>query len=278
MEIKEIPLGEVVEVLRGKNLSRIDLTDGGKYPVYSGGLNPIGFHNKFNRKRGMVKIICSGASSGFVSVPDVDFWSSSGCFVLNTNNDIDNRYFFHCLETKKEEIKDCRQTSGMPNLNRELFKKIVIPYTDKENRVRIVNVLDRFDKTIKLLEKEIELKKKQLTFFIEKSFELDGVGRIPMGSIGEFVNGKGIYKRHFVENGGQPCIHYGQIYSKLENYLYESLTSIGEDVAAKSMFAKTGDLIITTTGENLKDMCKSVLWCGEGDIAVSSGCCKFTQI
>ena len=43
-------LGEVCDVLRGKRVTKKELADNYQYPVFHGGLIPLGKYNKCNRK------------------------------------------------------------------------------------------------------------------------------------------------------------------------------------------------------------------------------------
>ena len=55
VEYKEIKT--ISKVLRGKRLTKNQLLDNGKYPVYHGGLEPLGFYNESNRSANTVMII-----------------------------------------------------------------------------------------------------------------------------------------------------------------------------------------------------------------------------
>ena len=75
-------LGEVTNVLRGKRLTKSQLVDGASYPVFHGGLAPLGYYVESNRPAQSVMVINVGASAGTVGYSAVDFWSSDGCFCL----------------------------------------------------------------------------------------------------------------------------------------------------------------------------------------------------
>ena len=48
VEYKE--LGSAVKILRGKRLVKSELFENEMYPVFHGGIEPMGFYNKMNRK------------------------------------------------------------------------------------------------------------------------------------------------------------------------------------------------------------------------------------
>ena len=56
-------LGEIVSVLRGKRLTKNELTLNGQYPVFHGGIEPLGTYKSANRPANTVMIINVGASA-----------------------------------------------------------------------------------------------------------------------------------------------------------------------------------------------------------------------
>ena len=89
------------------------------------------------------------------------------------------------------------------------------------------------------------------------------------GEIGSFLRGKNIQKADFV-SGGLPCIHYGQIHTKFDISIDYHLSEIPQEVYDKAIIASSGDVIIAITSEDIDGSCKSVVWLGNYDIAVSA--------
>lgn len=75
-------ISSVSEVMRGKRLTKKELKKNGQYPVYHGGLEPLGYYDNFNRVKDTVMIINVGASAGSVGFCNTNFWSSDGCFCI----------------------------------------------------------------------------------------------------------------------------------------------------------------------------------------------------
>ena len=90
-------LGDVTNVLRGKRLTKSQLSAGEKFPVYHGGLEPLGYYAEANRPANTVMIINVGASAGTVGYSAVDFWSSDGCFCLEHSGILNNRFLYFCF-------------------------------------------------------------------------------------------------------------------------------------------------------------------------------------
>ena len=96
----------------------------------------------------------------------------------------------------------------------------------------------------------------------------DGVEYKKLGEVSEISRGGSFQKKDF-KPAGFPCIHYGQIYTKLGLFLYEPLTYLSASKVEHQKKAKSGDIIMAVTSENIDDVCKCVAWLGKGEIAVS---------
>ena len=90
-----------------------------------------------------------------------------------------------------------------------------------------------------------------------------------LGDICEIIRGNGVQKTDFVESG-VGCIHYGQIYTHYGPFAYTTNKFVSKEVFEKARKASKGDIIMTDTSENVEDICKSVAYLGEDDIAVSN--------
>ncbi|MEI2672129.1 MAG: restriction endonuclease subunit S [Nocardioidaceae bacterium] len=102
----------------------------------------------------------------------------------------------------------------------------------------------------------------------------DGVPFKSLGEVGTFVRGGGLQKKDFVDDGF-PCIHYGQIYTFYGTSTTETKSFIAPELAARLKHAESGDLVVTTTSENIEDVCTAVAWLGEGPIAIGGHSCVF---
>ena len=68
------------ELKNGKQLDKKNIKTG-IYPVYSGGLNPIGFHNEYNREN--CTFIAGTGKCGYVQFDKDKFWASQ-CFTIKS--------------------------------------------------------------------------------------------------------------------------------------------------------------------------------------------------
>ena len=104
--------------------------------------------------------------------------------------------------------------------------------------------------------------------FVEDLLQGASVEWKTLEEIGVFIRGNGLQKKDFTSNG-IGCIHYGQIYTHYDMYAEETISYVSDEAAWKFKKAQRGDLIIAVTSENLRDVCKTVVWGGENEICVS---------
>jgi type I restriction enzyme S subunit len=145
-----------------------------------------------------------------------------------------------------------------------------IPVPPLPVQKEIVRIVDTFDNLIKNIDAEIDARQRQLSNAIECLYNdvKDNWQEKSLSDIGQIIKGSGILKSDFVEVG-RPCIHYGQIHTYYTTYAKKTKSFISEKLYAKSKKAKTGDLVIATTSEDVPACCKATAWLGTEDVAVS---------
>ena len=92
-----------------------------------------------------------------------------------------------------------------------------------------------------------------------------------LGVICNFIRGNGLQKKDFTTDG-KPVIHYGQIYTKYDFSLDETLSKTSEVVFEKLKKAQPNDLVMATTSENVEDVGKAIVWEGKEEIGISGDC------
>lgn len=96
----------------------------------------------------------------------------------------------------------------------------------------------------------------------------NGVEYKKLSEIATITRGGNFQKKDY-EKCGISCIHYGQIYTYYNLFVYETINFISEEKAKNQKMASTNDIIMAVTSENIDDVCKCIAWLGEGQIAVS---------
>lgn len=171
-EVEWKALGDVTTVLRGKRLTKNLLSAEEKFPVFHGGLEPLGYYNKSNRPANTVMIINVGASAGTVGYTNVDFWSSDGCFCLEHNELLNNRFLYFALIGYQGLLKSKVRVAGIPTLDAIVVNKLLIPIPCPDNhekslaiQAEIVRILDTFTELTAELTTELTMRKKQYNYY-----------------------------------------------------------------------------------------------------------------
>ena len=91
--------------------------------------------------------------------------------------------------------------------------------------------------------------------------------------LGQFSKGRGI-KRDDISYEGLPCIRYGELYTRYQDYILEVASRIPPSVAATALPIKTGDLLFAGSGETAEEIGRCAAYLGEeqayagGDVIV----------
>ena len=167
--IEMMTLGEMCSVQRGKRLTKRDLNHNGRYPVFHGGIEPIGYYSSSNREANSVMVINVGASAGTVGYSSKEFWSSDGCFCFSHCEQLNQKYLFYALQSMENSIKGQVRKAGIPTLDNKVVEKLKIPIPPLAEQQRIVSILDKFEAlTTSISEglpKEIALRRKQYEYY-----------------------------------------------------------------------------------------------------------------
>ena len=91
--------------------------------------------------------------------------------------------------------------------------------------------------------------------------------------LGSFSKGRGI-KRDDVSDEGLPCVRYGELYTRYQDYILEVVSRIPPSVAATALPIKTGDLLFAGSGETAEEIGRCAAYLGKeqayagGDVIV----------
>lgn len=206
-------LGRITNILRGKRLTRNQLTSGQGFPVYHGGLEPLGYYTASNRPANTVMIINVGASAGTVGYSFVDFWSSDGSFCLEQSQLLDNRFLYFVLLGHQSTLQSKVRIAGIPTLDVIAIEKLVIPLPPLAIQREIVKVLDTFTELTAELTAELNLRKKQYKHHRDQllSFEDGEVEWKAMREIATIKTGQSVNREMIFNNpGGFPVINSGR--------------------------------------------------------------------
>ena len=91
--------------------------------------------------------------------------------------------------------------------------------------------------------------------------------------LGQFSKGCGI-KRDDVSDEGMPCIRYGELYTRYQDYILDVASRIPPNIAATALPIKTGDLLFAGSGETAEEIGRCAAYVGKeqayagGDVIV----------
>lgn len=172
VEVEWKTLGEITNILRGKRLTRNLLSANDKYPVFHGGLDPLGYYYNANRPADTVMIINVGASAGTVGYSSVDFWSSDGTYCIEQMAKLNNKFLYYFLLGEQYYLKSRVRVAGMPTLDAFVIEKLQIPIPYPNNlkksleiQQEIVRILDSFSMLTAELQAELQARKSQYEYY-----------------------------------------------------------------------------------------------------------------
>lgn len=91
--------------------------------------------------------------------------------------------------------------------------------------------------------------------------------RYKLGDVAAIARGERFTASDYVESGGIPCIHYGEIYTSYGTIATKTFSQVSSSLKDSLRYAKHGDVIVAATSENVEDVCKAVVWTGNSPVA-----------
>lgn len=213
-------------------------------------------------------IVVFGDHTRIVKYVDFDFViGADGVKVLSPKNFLSAKFLYYYLWW-------CKIPSLGYSRHYKLLKELSIPVPPLSEQERIVSELDLLTEVIdkqKAQLKELDTLAQSIFYDMfgdpllnDKGWEIK-----KLGEVGTFERGGNFIKSDFAESGF-PCLHYGQIHTKLGATTHRHLTCLKEEKVGKAKLASNGDLIIAITSEDVEGSCKCTAWMGDYSIAVGS--------
>lgn len=267
VEYKKIE--EVCTISRGRVMSKDYIRNNkGQYPVYSSQTEnngQLGCINTYDFEGEYLTWTTDGANAGSVFYRNSKFSITNVCGLLKvSNNKVITKFLYYVLII--EAPKYVNKGMGNPKLMSNIMAKINIPMPPLEVQQEIVRILDTFTELTTELTTELDARKKQYEYYRDELLNFDNdIPRVSLRSIATISRGSGLSKKDFSEEG-IGCIHYGQIYTRLNTFADRTLTCVSDKTANKLKKVNNGDIIMAVTSENVDDVCKCVAWLGKEEI------------
>ncbi len=167
-------IGELFEIKTGKGVTKKESNSNGKYPIISGGKEPMEFIDKFNRFGDCVTISRVGANAGFVGYQYKPFYLNDKCFsiVPIKRNDHISKFVFYFLKSIEKNIMALQSEGGVPTINTIKVANLEYPLLPLAEQQRIVDILDKFEVLVNDKEHglpaEIEARQKQYEYYRDR--------------------------------------------------------------------------------------------------------------
>lgn len=217
-----------------------DMTKGGKHIFATDKyITQLGFNNSACKIFPIGTVLYAMyASLGECSIAGIPLCSSQAILGIRVKENLDNEFLYYYLNYIKNTVKGYGQQGTQPNLNKEIVQnfQIKLPFIDEQRS--IARVLSDTDELINALDKLIA-KKRDIKKAVMQEL-LTGKTRLPgfsgewevkkLGDIAIFLKGRGLAKSELIPFGGEPCIHYGELFTqypeKITEIISQTITSI----------------------------------------------------
>nr|WP_187863365.1 restriction endonuclease subunit S [Helicobacter pylori] len=164
---QRVRLGDICEIVKGQQINKISLNNTDKYPVINGGIDFLGYTNKFNVSKNTIAI-SEGGTCGYVRFMTSNFWSGGHNYSLQKiSNKVNNLCLYHILKSYEKDIMKLGVGSGLKNIQLKALKDFEIPLPPLNEQIAIANILSGLDRYLYALDALILKKegvKKALSF------------------------------------------------------------------------------------------------------------------
>ena len=206
--------------------------------------------------------------------------------VVRDTSILSTKFVYYWLKQNQEEIDSYYRGAGIKHPSMLKVLSFEIPIPPMEVQKRIVTVLDAYSALAAELQAELQMRRKQYEYYrtqlltphsesnsADKSDDCNWV-ITTLGEIGTFTRGRRFVRTDIVDEG-QPCIHYGDMYTYYGIATDHARTHLPKDFPVKLRYAEKGDVIIVGAGENDMDIGVGCVWEGDEPVAVHDACYIF---
>ena len=229
------PLGEVGDVLMCKRVLKHQTRDHGDVPFYKigtfGGVAdayiPQSLFDDFRAKYSFPRIgdvlISAAGTIGRTVIYDgapAYFQDSNIVWIDNDESKVTNAYLWHRYQVTKWAVSHGGTVARLYNDN--LRTRIYIPVPRLAEQRAIAAALSDVDallaKLDQLIAKKRDLKQAAMQQLLTGQTRLPGFSEVwevkRLGDVANFLKGKGLPKSALVPFGTEPCIHYGELFTR----------------------------------------------------------------
>lgn len=283
--VRYTKLGQISNLIRGRVISKNYVNEhSGCYPVYSSQTSNNGEFGRIDTYMfdgDYVTWTTDGAYAGTIFRRTGKFNITNICGLIDLNNEcITTDFLYYWLSINTE--KYVNRATDNPKLMSNVMETVEIPLPPLSIQQEIVEILDSFTALQQNLEDELKLRQKQYEHYCDTLYgsdyegmmNMDGVDEtkvVTFDDLGTITRGKR-FVRDDVREEGQPCIHYGDMYTYYGTKASKAKTYLDRDFPKKMRYANKGDVVIVGAGENNYDIGVGLVWMGDEPAAVHDAC------
>ena len=171
-------LGEVCEIIKGKQFNKEDMLEIASYPVINGGIFPSGYVEIYNQESNTITISQGGASAGYVNFIENRFWLGAHAYAVIPENETLNRYVYHFLKMEQNKLQDKKEGAGIPSISKSSIEILKVPIPSLKIQEKIVKILDNFTKYVTELQAELQARNKQYNYYRDMLLSEDYLNKI----------------------------------------------------------------------------------------------------
>ena len=217
-------------------------------------------------------LIAGNANIGNVKQYNGKFDAYQRTYVLSGfRPDVDVRYLYFALSDTLNFYLDAnKNVAAMTYIVLKTLVDFEVPVPPIEVQREIVSILDKFTQLEAELEAELEARRSQFTYFVDRIFDLDGSHNAPsepLKSACRITRASGLEKSQ-LQGEGLPVVQYGEIHMHYDTVATSSRSFADPLIAGKLQRANPGDVILVTTSEDVKDVGNPLVWLGPTPIGV----------
>ena len=233
-----------------------------------------GLFEKLSNKSGRIKkgdlLITGGGSIGIPYLKKDNsplYFKDADLLWLKSSEKINGEFLYNFFQSQsfKVYLKSISHTGTISHFTIEQAKTTPINLPSKEEQTKIANFLTTVDKKISQLNEQhqlmIQYKKgvMQKIFSQEIRFKDDNGKEFGeweeklLGDIVTFSRGKGISKSDITKNGKNPCIRYGELYTKY-GVVIDEINSFTDLKLKDCVLSKANQVIMPASGETKIDI------------------------
>ena len=206
-------------------------------------------------------------------------WVNNHAHVLKPNPETSIGYLTDYLESLNYETLN--SGTAQPKLNKQKCSAISVAVPPLPEQRAIATALSDADAFLaaldRIIAKQRDLKQAAMQQLLTGQTRLPGFEgeweRRRLGEIGAFFKSSGV-KKDESQSGPIPCVRYGEIYTRHNDYIKEFHSFISTRVAATACLLKNGDLLFAGSGETKEEIGKCVAFVDDfeayagGDIVI----------